>query len=60
MDPVEERDIEKVLEILDDPRVIDKIAQKLVALPPSGKIVPRENVVEPDPKKEDSDASQTA
>ncbi len=46
-DPVEERDIEKVLEMLDDERVIGKIASKLTALGDSTLvIVPRVNVIE--------------
>lgn len=47
MDPVEERDIQKVLAVLDDPRVIEKIAEKLwIPGHSTGKIIPRENVVE--------------
>lgn len=47
MDPVEERDVLKVLEMLDDPRVIEKIAGKLTALGDSILIiVPKKNVVE--------------
>jgi hypothetical protein len=46
MDPVEERDVEKVLQILDDPRVIEKIAKKLaIAGDATALIVPCANVL---------------
>lgn len=53
MDPVEERDIEKVLHALDDPRVQEKIASILIGLPAPAsnsivRIVPKKNVMQPE------------
>jgi hypothetical protein len=50
MDPLEERDIEKILQALDDSRVQEKIAELFVVLPhgPYYLLVPKKNVVQPE------------
>lgn len=51
MDPLETRDIEKILQSLDNPIVQQKICDVLVALPLSAgefKLVPKLNVSQPE------------
>ena len=47
MDPVEERDIEKMLALLDEPRILDKLCKKIKVLSgPTIILMPADNVVE--------------
>ena len=55
MDPVEERDLMKILSSLDDPRVQEKIAGAFYALPIGDglfKLVPKKNVVQSEKENE--------
>jgi hypothetical protein len=55
VDPVEERDILKLIIMMDDPRVQEKIAETFVVVPQGlvrfGKLVPKINVFESEQKE---------